>query len=464
MNSTYKSNFTIFAIEILDIPNNLNLIKMKKNPKKAFLSPLVVILYCIIIVLNISCSSNEKDEQHSIIDFEITEAIDVTESSVIINANLKSSGNENVLFRGICIAMQTNPTINNTKYEEKGNTLGQYGGKFENLQYNTKYYARPYLTTNSKIIYGSEITFTTKTISVPTLTTKVVSEISQNSAIFNGKIENNGSSKISSKGFLYSKTNLNPEMKDQKVESTGDFEFSSNIAGLEPNTTYYVRAFSSNFAGTAFGQVVSFKTNSFVLPIVTTSAATSILETSAIVGGTVLNEGSNPVTQRGICYDELLPEPSLELFSNYTKNGVGVGSFTTSVTNLKPFKNYYIRAYAISAAGIAYGETIWVKTIGGDKPTVTASGGVNGLIGYATVTVTKQGSDNITAITAKCFDMDGNNVGKVVSGGGWSNVNVFAPVNFEISGLSRNSKYYIIGYATNGVGTGASERVYFTTL
>lgn len=60
--------------------------------------------------------------------------------------------------------------------------------------------------------------------------------------------------------------------------------------------------------------------------------------------------------------------------------------------------------------------------------------------------------------------MDGNSVGKVVSGGGWSNSNIHAPVTFEISGLSSNTKYYIVGYATNGVGTGASERVYITTL
>lgn len=437
---------------------------MRKITKKLSLLPFVILFYGALLTINFGCSSSERDEDKSIIDFKISEIINVTESSAVINANLNSSGKENILFRGICIAMETNPTINDIKYEEQGNVLGQYVGKFEDLQYNTKYYARPYIRTNSTTIYGSELTFTTNAISVPTLTTTSVSSITQNSAIFNGKIDNNGSSKILSKGFYYSKTNTKPEVKDQKVESTGNSEFSSSVTDLEQNTTYYVRAFASNLAGTGYGSVISFTTSSSVLPTVTTSDASSILETSAIVGGTVVNEGSSPVTQRGVCYDDFFPEPSLELFSKYTKDGVGVGSFTTSLTNLKPFKNYYVRAYAISAAGVAYGETIWVKTIGGDKPTVTASGGVNGLRAYAIVTVIKQGSDNITAINVKCFDMDGNSVGKVVSGGGWSNINIHAPVTFEISGLSRNKKYYIIGYATNGVGTGASERVYVTTL
>ncbi|MEN2400608.1 hypothetical protein GKZ90_0012525 [Flavobacterium sp. MC2016-06] len=438
---------------------------MRKILKKVLLSLFAISLFSVLITINISCSSNEKDEDKAVIEFEGTEIINVTESSATINANLKSSGTESsILVRGICIAMQTNPTIDDIKYEEQGSVLGQYTAKFDNLQYNSKYYVRPYIKTDSKTIYGNELTFTTKTISLPTLTTKDVSDITQNSAIFSGKIENDGSSKILSKGFLYSKTNTNPEVKDQKLESTGDFEFSTSVAGLEPNVTYYVRAFASNLAGTAYAQVVTFKTSSFVLPTVSTSAPTSILETSAIAGGTVLKEGSSPVTQRGVCYDDFFPEPTIELFSKYTKDGVGPGLFTSSLTNLKPFKGYYVRAYAISAAGVAYGETIWVKTIGGDKPTVTASGGVNGLRAYATVTVTKQGSDNITAINVKCFDMEGNSVGKVASSSGWSNQDASPSVNYEITGLSRNNKYYVIGYATNGVGTGASERVYFTTL
>lgn len=436
---------------------------MRKITKKLSLLPFVILFYGALLTINLGCSSSEKDEDKSIIDFKISEIINVTESSAILNANLNTSGKENILFRGICIAMETNPTINNIKYEEQGNVLGQYVGKFENLQHNTKYYARPYITTSSKTIYGSELTFTTKTISVPTLTTISVSSISQNSAIFNGKIENDGSSKVLSKGFFYSKTNSKPEVKDQKVESTGNSEFSSSIADLEQNTTYYVRAFASNLAGTSYGQVLSFTTTSFVLPTVTTSDASSINETSAIVGGIVLNEGNSPVIQRGVCYDDFYPQPTI-ITSNHTKDGVGIGSFTSSLTNLQPFKTYYIRAYAISAAGTVYGSTIWVKTTGGNKPTVIASGRASGLSAFATVTVKTQGSDNIKDISVRCFDIDGNSVGKIVSSSGWNSSNVFAPVNFEISGLSSNTKYYIVGYATNGVGTATSEKSYFSTL
>jgi hypothetical protein len=197
------------------------------------------------------------------------------------------------------------------------------------------------------------------------------------------------------------------------------------------------------------------------LPTVSTSAATSIFETTAVAGGTVTNEGSNPVTERGICWD-IAPNPTIK--NSRSKDGIGIGSFISNMFSLQPFKTYYVRAYATNAGGTAYGNQIWVKTIGGEKPTVSASASASKNTIYITVNVLKQGSDNITAIYAKCFDIDGKEVGKLTSGSGWTNTNVYAPVTFEISGLSTKNIYYIFGYASNGVGTGASEKIYITTL
>lgn len=432
---------------------------MRKITMKLLLSPFVILF--VLLTINFGCSSNEKDEDKSVIDFEITEITNVTENSAVINADLKSSGKENILYRGVCVAMQTNPTINDIKYEEEGNILGQYVSKFENLQYNTKFYARPFITTNSKTIYGNELTFTTKNISVPAVNTLEVSLVTQNSAVFNGKIESDGSSKIVSKGFYYSKTNPKPEYKDERVESTGNFEFSSSITGLEQNTTYYVRAFASNIAGSALGNVVSFKTSSYVLPILTTAQISTIGETTAIGGGTVISEGSHPVTERGICW-AAYPNPTIT--NSKTKDGNGIGSFVSNLYNLQPYKLYYVRAYATSAAGTAYSEGVVFNTIGGNKPSVVASARATGTTLYATVTVKSKGSDNIKSISIGCFDMDGNSVGKVSSSSGWNSQDASPSVNYEITGLSRNNKYYIIGYATNGVGKGASEKVYFSTL
>lgn len=428
---------------------------------KSFISSTSINILLFFTMCLYGCTSNEKDENKSVIDFEISQITDVTESSVIINASLISSGNQDILFRGICISIAPNPTANDIKHEEQGNVLGQYSRKFKNLQHNTKYYARTYISTNSKTIYGSELTFTTRDITLPTVTTIAVSSITPNGATIYGKIENEGSSKIVAKGFCYSKTTYLPTINDQKIDGTENLEFSGIINSLEQNTNYYVRAFTSNIGGTSYGQTLTFTTTSFVLPIVTTLPISTITETTGIGGGTVVSEGSNPVIERGLCWDTA-PNPTI----NYgkSKDGSGLGSFISNLYSLQPYKLYYIRAYATSAAGIAYGEMVTTKTLGGNKPTVVASARTSGTTLYATVTVKSKGSDNVKSISIGCFDMDGNSVGKVSSSSGWSNQDASPSVNYEITGLSRNNKYYVMGYATNGVGKGASEKVYFTTL
>lgn len=434
---------------------------MRKITTKLLLLPFTTLFSGLLLTINAGCSSNEKEEEKAVIDFEITAITDVTENSALINTDFKSIGKENIIYRGVCIAMQNTPTINDIKYEEQGNTLGQYVVKVENLQYNTKFYARPFITTNSKTIYGNELTFTTKNISVPAVSTLEVSLVTQNSAVFNGKIGNDGSSKILSKGFYFSKTNAKPEYKDQKVESTGDFEFSTSIIDLEQNTTYYVRAFASNIAGSTLGNVISFKTASYILPTLSTAQISTIGETTAIGGGTVVSEGSHSVTERGICW-AAYPNPTIT--NSKTKDGNGIGSFVSNLYSLQPYKLYYVRSYATSEAGTAYGEGVTFYTIGGDKPTVVASARTSNTTLYATVTVKSKGSDNIKSISIGCFDMEGNSVGKVSSSSSWNSQDTSPSVNYEITGLSRNNKYYIIGYATNGVGKGASEKVYFSTL
>ena len=47
---------------------------------------------------------------------------------------------------------------------------------------------------------------------------------------------------------------------DNTNDGTGSGTFSSNLSGLIPNTTYYVRAYATNNTGTAYGNEIMFKT------------------------------------------------------------------------------------------------------------------------------------------------------------------------------------------------------------
>lgn len=93
-----------------------------------------------------------------------------------------------------------------------------------------------------------------------TLTTSVVTSIETTTAISGGIISSDGLSNVSSRGICWS-TTANPTIADSKTsDGTGTGTFTSNLTGLLPNTTYYVRAYATNSVGTAYGNQVSFST------------------------------------------------------------------------------------------------------------------------------------------------------------------------------------------------------------
>ena len=98
------------------------------------------------------------------------------------------------------------------------------------------------------------------TITIPTVTTTTVSNITETSAITGGKITNNGGSIITSRGVCWS-TTPQPTILNSKISLTGDStSFMVAINGLAAGSTYYVRAYAINSAGTAYGEQETFNT------------------------------------------------------------------------------------------------------------------------------------------------------------------------------------------------------------
>jgi uncharacterized protein (TIGR02145 family) len=95
---------------------------------------------------------------------------------------------------------------------------------------------------------------------LPVLTTTSPSEVTRSSVITGGNITDNGSGEIIARGVCWAKTE-NPDLTDNKTtDGPGTGNFISSISGLEPGTTYFVRAYATNSAGTAYGTQVSFNT------------------------------------------------------------------------------------------------------------------------------------------------------------------------------------------------------------
>ena len=99
-------------------------------------------------------------------------------------------------------------------------------------------------------------------INPPTLSTLAVTEIAETSAKSGGNISDDGGGEISARGVVWNKE-VNPTLENHSgitVDGTGSGVFQSNITGLSAGTTYFVRAYATNSAGTAYGNDVMFET------------------------------------------------------------------------------------------------------------------------------------------------------------------------------------------------------------
>lgn len=95
------------------------------------------------------------------------------------------------------------------------------------------------------------------------------------------------------------------------------------------------------------------------LPSLATAKLTSITSTNATSGGVILNDGGNTVTAYGVCW-ATTSAPTIA--NNFTTNGSGIGSFTSSLTGLTTGTIYFVRAYATTTSGTAYGNELSFTT------------------------------------------------------------------------------------------------------
>ncbi len=91
-------------------------------------------------------------------------------------------------------------------------------------------------------------------------TNTVVNNISFNSATGGGNITNDGGNAITARGLCWS-TSANPTITGAHSVEPGTLgAFISNMTGLAASTTYHLRAYATNTAGTAYGADVTFST------------------------------------------------------------------------------------------------------------------------------------------------------------------------------------------------------------
>ena len=163
-----------------------------------------------------------------------------------------TQSDQSITSRGVCWSTSANPTINDNK------TVAGPGSNplvvpITGLSPGTKYYVRAYAQGAQGIFYGAELNFITK--SFPKVTTKEINNAGTFILTSGGEITDTGGTPVTAAGICWS-THSSPTVADSKTDNYVDYQsniFLSDLSGLQPNTTYYVRAYAINLVGTAYG-------------------------------------------------------------------------------------------------------------------------------------------------------------------------------------------------------------------
>jgi uncharacterized protein (TIGR02145 family) len=200
------------------------------------------------------------------------------------------------------------------------------------------------------------------------------------------------------------------------------------------------------------------ETNEATLAELTTIEITGITATSAQSGGTIVTDGGASVTARGVCWST---NPSPTIDDNKTIDGSGAGTYFSLLTGLTPNTSYFVRAYATTSNGTSYGVSFSFTTTDGSisistneilnigLTEVTAGGNI---LSDGGAPVTSRGvcwSKNLSPTINDNKSNEGSGVGQFIS---------------VISGLEKNTTYYVRAYATNLTGTTYGDSRMFMTM
>lgn len=225
--------------------------------KRRYIYNTIVILFAAVFF---SACTKEMSEVRLDPTLATTQQQNITSNSATVVGFVVAEG-DGFTEKGVCYNTATAPTIANSMVKYSGTSkAATFNVTLTGLNYATKYYARAYATGANGTVYGDEITFTTLPV-VPTVTaTASATAITSFTATSGGNVTNNGGASITARGICYS-TKTAPKITDSKTtDGTTTGTFTSLMKGLSANTTYYVRAYATNSAGTGYGPEISFKT------------------------------------------------------------------------------------------------------------------------------------------------------------------------------------------------------------
>lgn len=135
-------------------------------------------------------------------------------------------------------------------------------------------------TGDMSIIDNNTRTFTgavyPTTITLPSITTSIVANITNTTAEGGGYISNCGGSLVTQRGICWN-TIGDPTINDpHTTNGNGSGYFNGSVTGLVINTPYFIRAYATNTIGTSYGNTINFTSGNCGTPFTLTHTVGSV--------------------------------------------------------------------------------------------------------------------------------------------------------------------------------------------
>lgn len=281
-----------------------------------------------------------------------------------------------------------------------------------------------------------------------TVSTKIVEDITQTTAISGGEVTIEGNTYVFRKGLVWSLT-PEPTLENNigfSIDGEGIGSFTSVISDLTHSSKYYVRAYATNYAGTSYGEELSF-TTLIPAPISEFSSDFTSGFTPLMVNFTDMSseQPDSWYWEFGDGTTSISQNPSHEY---QTKGSYNVTLTTTNAGGSHTItkNNFIIVIDPITLPSVTTTEVSMIsENIAMSGGNVTSHGGsaiaARGIVWHTQPNPSISENSGITS--------DGLGLGVYES---------------NLDNLLLNSTYYIRAYATNALGTSYGEEVVLNTI
>ena len=299
-------------------------------------------------------------------------ASSVAAQSATFNGFLTSMGSSNSV--NAWFEYGTDATFGSSTPQQTLNTPGNFSYNISRLEPGLTYYYRAAAFSNGYKVYGQYSTFQTTSPSPVSISTSPASGISTNTATLNAYVHSLGSVRSVQVMFNFGPTpQYGSITASTSVTNPGTVSF--QMTGLKPGADYYYQAVAQlpdNLK--VYGSSNVFTTISNSSLSVTTSPASAITTSSAILNGFLQDAGSSASVQAWFEYGTTTDLGNSTEIQTLNR----ARSFSTVITGLAPARTYYYQAIALNptGGGRSVNGSISSFVTGGSGPTPPPAPGV----------------------------------------------------------------------------------------